>query len=69
MLLDTLASNAIRNMLTSKVVIRASRGTIRAGEEAIRAGQNLLKLILKYKNIIKMSPKLMVFIREIIYLK
>ena len=69
MLLDTLASNAIRNMLTSKVVIRASGGTIRAGEEAIRAGQNLLKLILKYKNIIKMSPKLMVFIREIIYLK
>ena len=63
MLLGTLGTSLLGNLLTVKDTIRAGEGMIRAGEAC-----HILQLILKYKSIIKMNLNLMVFIQEIIYL-
>ena len=59
MLLSTLGTSLLGNLLSGKGTIRAGKatfkagkGTIRAGEDTVRAGQ--LSQILKYKSIIKM---------------
>ena len=59
MLLSTLGTSLLGNLLSGKRTIRAGKatfkagkGTIRAGEDTVRAGQ--LSQILKYKSIIKM---------------
>ena len=70
MLLGILGASLLGNPLTGK-------GTNRTGEGIVRAGcgnkfwsiEILILLILKYKNIIRMSLDLMVFVLEIIYLK
>ena len=50
------------------------RGVVRAGESTIKASQNfscllVLQIILKYKNIIKTNLNLMVFTKEMTWLK
>ena len=67
MLLATLGANLLKNMLSDKVPIKA-------GEKAIRVGQDfqcclILCLILNYKDIVKMTSNLMVFICVVIYLR
>ena len=67
MSLETLAASVLGNAL-------AGKGIVRTGEGVIRARQNFycylfLESILMYKNIIKMNLNLMVFIKEIIYVK
>ena len=59
MLLSTLGTSLLGNLLSGKGTIRAGKatfkggkGTIRAGEDTVRAGQ--FSQILKYKSIIKM---------------
>ena len=59
MLLSTLGTSLLGNLLSGKGTIRAGKatfkagkGTIRAGEGTVRAGQ--FSQILKYKSIIKM---------------
>ena len=76
MVLGTLASTLLGNMLSGKGVLRAGYRN-KQGEGVIRAGynssvqENSINSIknLKYKSIIKMNLDLMVFIQEIIYLK
>ena len=59
MLLSTLGTSLLGNLLSGKGTIRAGKatfkagkGTNRAGEDTVRAGQ--FSQILKYKSIIKM---------------
>ena len=40
MLLGTLGTSSLRNLLTGKSTIRAGEGTFRAGEGSVRAGQD-----------------------------
>ena len=72
LLLDTLAATLLENVLLGKTK-KPRRGVIRASEGTNRAGQHLqchfiLWIMLKYKHI-KKNVDLMVFSREIIYLK
>ena len=72
LLLDTLAASLLENVLLGKSK-KLRRGVIRASKGTNRAGQHLqchfiLWIMLKYKHI-KKNLDLMVFIREIIYLK
>ena len=71
LLLDTLAATLLENVLLGKTK-KPRRGVIRASEGTNRAGQHLqchfILWMLKYKHI-KKNVDLMVFIREIIYLK
>ena len=71
MLLGTLCASLLENLLEDRE-IRGGDGVIEAGERTNSAGQDfqcclLLQLVLKYKNITKMNPDLMVLIQEIIY--
>ena len=64
MLLRTLAASLLGSALTGR------GGKITAGKETIKAGENfwrclILYVILKYKNIIKTTLNLMVFIQNI----
>ena len=59
MLLSTLGTSLLGNLLSGngtiragKATFKAGKGTIRAGEDTVRAGQ--FSQILKYKSIIKM---------------
>ena len=81
MLLGTFGVSLLGNLLSEKWAratcqeqgaIKAGDGVFRAGNGTVRLGQDLqccviLWIILKYKDIIKMNPKLMVFIQEITY--
>ena len=81
MLLGTLGASLLGNILAGKEINRAEKswGINIAGERVVRASLVVVLLekcifnaaspILKYKNIIKMSWDLMVFILEIIYPK
>ena len=62
-LLATLGASLLGNMLAGKGINRAGEGITRAGYGSPIKD---LKLILKYKNTIKMNPDLMGFLLEII---
>ena len=67
MLLGNLGASSLGNILSGKDAIREGKGAIRAGENFYC--RLILEVILKYKDIIKMSLNLMMFIQETIYLK
>ena len=67
MLLGTIATSLLVNMLTGKGVIRAGEGTARVGYGSKKSSIKKKLQILKYKCIIKMNLDLMGFIPEIIY--
>ena len=81
MLLGTLGTSLLENLLTGRGINRAGKGKgiIRAGERIVRAGYGNIKMdflyrlilqrFLKYQNIIKMNLNLMVLFLEIIYQK
>ena len=77
MLLGTLDASLLGNILTGRGINRSGegKGINRTGEGIVRADYGgkmdflcrpIFELILKYKNIIKMSLDVMVFILEII---
>ena len=77
MLLGTLGASLLWNLLTGKGIVRAGSRN-KKGKGIVRAGTGkqwdfycrlILLHILKYKNIIKINPDLMVFIHQIICLK
>ena len=67
MLLGTLTTNILENKFVDKGVIKASEETNRICQDFWC--RFLLKLILKYENIINTNLDLMRIIQEIIYLK
>ena len=67
MLLGTLGTSLLGNLLTGKGTSRAGEGTVRAGQD-FHCGFSDSQ-ILKHKSIVKMNLNLMVFIQEIIYKK
>ena len=81
MLLGTLGTSLLENLLTGRGINREGKGKgiIRAGERIVRAGYGNIKMdflyrlilqrFLKYQNIIKMNLSLMVLFLEIIYQK
>ena len=66
MLLGTLCASLLENLLEDRE-IRGGDGVIEAGDGQDFQCCLLLQLVLKYKNITKMNPDLMVLIQEIIY--
>ena len=73
-MLVILTDKGMKANITRIGVVRAGERTIGAGESTIKASQNfscllVLQLILKYKNIIKTNLNLMVFTKEITWLK
>ena len=67
MLQGALGASLLINMLEDQWFIRADEWTNRTGQDFWY--RLILWLILKYKNFIKTNLDLMVFMREIIYLK
>ena len=62
MLLGTLGTTLFRNTLPGKSVTRAGKGTIKASQDFWC--HPILWLILKYKDIIKINPNLMVLFEK-----
>ena len=69
MLLGTLGATLLGNMLVDIGVIRTSEETIRAVQGCYTICNTIFWLILKWIDIIKVNPNLMVFIQEVIYLR
>ena len=73
-MLVILTDKGMKANITRRGVVRAGERTTGAGESTIKASQNfscllVLQIILKYKNIIKTNLNLMVFTKEMTWLK